>query len=249
MKTPLALLSAALLVACVTETSSQSGEGGHYVEAKPNYIEAARANTRLGTEYTRKGQFELAMEKLLRALQQDDNYAPTHAAIALLYARRGEDELAESHYRRSLSLDEHDVSARNNFAIFLCSKGKTDEAIATFESLARDRSYDAPEDAWDNAGVCARRAGDLARAENYFREALNINPDFAGSLLQMASLSAQKQDWLRVRAFLQRRERSTAANAEALRLAAQAERQLGDFAAADRYEQKLAREFPATAPR
>ena len=238
-------LCALLLAGCVTEsvTDDRQAKPG-YSEVKPNLSEAARANTQLGIEYTRKGQYTLALEKLLRALDQDDSYAPTHAAIALLYARRGENDAAERHYRRALSLDPRDTAARNNFAIFLCAQGKTEEAIPTFEALARDRSHDSPADTWENAGVCALRSGAPERAEGYFREALNINPGAPAALLQMAHLSAQKQDWLRVRAFLQRRERTTAQTAESLRLAAQAERQLGDALAADRYEQQLRRDFP-----
>lgn len=221
---------------CVTETV-----GGE--RPKANLAEAARANAQLGTEYARKGQFDLALEKLRRSIDQDGDYAPSHATIAFLYARRGEDAKAESHYRRAISLDPKDAGTRNNFAVFQCSLGRVKEAEALFLEAARDRSYSTPEAAWTNAGVCLKRTN-VVRAQSYFLEALKINPDFPDALMEMATLAAQGGDFLRVRAFLQRRDRVAAPTAQSLGLAANAERQLGDRAAAERYERQLRHDFP-----
>lgn len=234
------LLPLLLLAACVTEYPK--GEK----PTEPNLSEAARANTQLGIEYARQGNFDLALEKLRRALQQDAGYAPAHGAIALLHARRGEDEKAESHYRRSLSLDARDPSTRNNFAVFQCGRGKVREGEDLLLEAARDARYSAREGAWTNAGICVRRT-DPARAERYFREALAINPDFPDALLELASLAAQGHDWLKVRAFVQRRDRVAPATAQSLLLALQAERALGDARAAAELERRLRSEFPATA--
>ena len=238
---PLLMLAALILSlsGCVTETV-----GGE--KPKVNLGEAARANAQLGIEYARKGQFDLALEKLLRSLDQDSDYAPAHATIAILYARRGEDAKAESHYRRAISLDPKDANTRNNFAVFECNIGRVKEGEEQFLAVARDRSYSTPEVAWTNAGVCVKRIN-ATRAENYFREALKANPNFPDALMEMATLAAQSKDFLRVRAFLQRRDRAAAPTAQSLRLAAKAERQLGDAVAAERYEQQLRHDFPEAA--
>lgn len=233
------LLPLALLGACVTEYPK--GEK----PTEPNLREAARANTQLGIEYARQGNFDLALEKLRRALQQDGAYAPTHGAIALVYVRRGEDDQAESHFRRSLSLDSKDSSTRNNFAVFQCGRGKVREGEELLLEAARDPRYSSPEGAWTNAGICVRRT-DPAKAERYFREALAVNPDFPDALLELAALAAQNRDWLKVRAFLQRRDRVAPATAQSLLLALQAERGLGDHRAAAELERRLRAEFPAT---
>ncbi|TAJ53525.1 MAG: type IV pilus biogenesis/stability protein PilW [Nevskiaceae bacterium] len=229
-----------LLSACVTEY----GAGEKPIE--PNFREAARANTQLGIEYARKGQFDLAIDKLKRALEQDSGYAPTHGALALLYAKRGEDVLAEQHYRRALSLDPKDPFARNNFAVFQCERGKVREGEHLLLETANDRGHGSPEAAWTNAGVCVRRS-DPAKAERYFREALNVNPNYPDALMEMAGLAAQNHDWLRVRAFLQRRDRVAPATAQSLLLALQAERALGDRVTATNLEQRLRNEFPEVA--
>ena len=230
----LSVLLPLLLAGCVTSTTgSQNSE--------KNLDEAARTNTTLAVEYARKGNYDMAMEKAKRALSQDDSYAPAHSTIALIYAQRGDDVEAAKHYRRAISLDSRDLFTRNNYAIFECERGRTDEGLALFESVARDKSYNAPDAALINAGVCANRANRTDKAENYFREALQLKPENPEALMQLAALAAKRQDWLRVRAFIQRRDRAVKPNEQSLTLAIQAEQALGDTAAAERLRQQLQR--------
>ncbi|MDP3856454.1 MAG: type IV pilus biogenesis/stability protein PilW [Stagnimonas sp.] len=233
------VLALLLLAGCVTEYPK--GEQPN----EPNLREASRANTQLGIEYARQGNFELALTKLKRAIDQDSSYGQAHGAIALLYARQGDAAKAESHYRRALALDADDSLTRSNFAVFLCGRGEVREGEDLLLEAARDRRFATPEAAWTNAGVCVRRQ-DPAKAERYFREALNANPNYAAALLEMADLAAQNQDWLRVRAFLQRRDRLTPATAQSLLLGIKAERALGDEEAAATLERRLRSEFPET---
>lgn len=236
MKLSIALLLSLWLTACVTE-GPQNG-------VETNLAESARTNTSLAIEYARNGNVELAMEKARRALSQNESYAPAHSAIAVLYAQRGEEAQAIKHYRRAISLDPRDLFTRNNFAIFECERGRTDAALELFESVARNKDYNAPDGALINAGVCANRAGRSDKAEAYFREALALKPDNPDALLQLATISARKQDWLRVRAFIQRRDRSSKATAESLKLGIRAEQALGDSAAAERLRLQLQHDFP-----
>lgn len=225
-----------LLSACITSTSGSNSE--------TNLEEAARTNTSLAVEYARNGNYDLALEKARRALTQNDRYAPAHSTIALIYTQRGDDVEAIKHYRRAISLDSSDLFTRNNFAIFECERGRTDEALELFESVARNKNYNAPDQALINAGVCANRVNRSDKAEAYFREALQVRPENPEALLQLAQLAAKKLDWLKVRAFIQRRDRVAKPTAESLRLAIRAERALGDTAAAERLNQQFQREFP-----
>ncbi len=236
MKHLMVLALASCLVACVTE----SPQGG----TELNLAESARTNTSLAVEYARNGNYGLAMEKARRALSQNDDYAPAHSAIAVLYAQRGEEKEASKHYRRAISLDSRDLFTRNNFAIFECEHGRTDEALELFESVARNKDYNQPDQALINAGVCANRANRSDKAEAYFREALEHKSDQPDALLQLATLSAQKQDWLKVRAFIQRRDRANKPTPESLKLAIRAERGLGDVTATEQLSQQLQRDFP-----
>lgn len=230
---------AVALSACVTEQPPNAR-----AQSPANLPDAARINTQLGVDYARQGRFDIAEEKLRRAVDQDSGYAPAHTALAYVLAQRGENAEAEREYRRALSLDGTDPSTHNNFGVLLCALGKTGEADREFKLALRDRTYATPEAAWTNAGVCARKAGDPDRAEENFRQALKLNPEFTDALSEIATLAYNRGEWLRVRAFVQRYERVAKPTAELLLIAANTERNLGDSVAAKQYEIKLLREYP-----
>ena len=239
MKLRIAAVLGLALVACTT-TEVQSPVG-----TKADLKEAARLNTQLGIDYMRKGQSELALEKLKKALEQDDDLDVAHSVIALLYQQKGETKLAGRHYREALSLNSDDAVTQNNFGIFLCAQGDTREAEKTFLRAARNKDNLLPADAWANAGVCLRNEPKAReRAEGYLREALRLNPRHANALAQLAQFSYDKQDYLRARAFLQRYEIASRPTAQTLWIGAQTERALGDMASARGYERRLRSGFP-----
>lgn len=233
-----AAAAALLLLAACTTTEVGPGD-------KTDLKEAARLNTQLGIDYMRKGQFDLALEKLQRAVEQDPKLATAHSTIALLYQRRGDTDRAEDHYREALDLNADDAGTLNNFGIFLCAQGDIGDAEKVFLKAAQNRDNRNPADAWANAGVCVRRdPKKLARAEDYFREALRLNNRHPNALAQMALVSYERQDYLRARAFLQRYESVARATPQTLWLGAQTERKLGDLQTARGYERRLRSEFP-----
>lgn len=230
-----------LISAC---TTTQDTAPGVIPRPQADFKEAARINTELGTAYTRNGDLDLALDKFNRALDQDPDLASAHAGVAFVYVRRGEPQRAEEHYLKALQLDSHDAATRNNFGVFLCGQNRDREADTLFQQAAGEPRYGEPEKAWTNAGVCARRAPDLDKAERYFRKALDIRPEFAEALAQMASLRAERGDYLHARAFLQRYEKVGPPSAPMLTLGAQIETALGDAAAAAEYDRRLKAQFP-----
>lgn len=212
--------------------------------SEPDLVEAARINTELGLNYARSGSYDLALDKLQRAIEQNPNYALAHNGIAYVYAQRNDPSRAEEHYQRALRLNPGDPGTRNNFAVFLCGQKRVSEAEKLFLQAASTPRYEEPEKAYTNAGVCARRNGDLVRADGHFRKALEIRPGSAEALQQMASLCLERKDYLRARAFIQRYEKVGPATPMTLWIAAKTELELGDQDAATRYEERLKKEFP-----
>ena len=239
-------IAAALLLAlsACTTTEMQPPEG----QTKPDLKEAARLNTQLGIDYMRKGQIDLALEKLQKAIDQDDDLGMAHSAIALVYQQKGEPKLASQHYREALSINSDDAVTLNNFGIFLCGQNNIDDAEDMFMRAAKAKDNRVPADAWANAGVCLRNSPKAReRAEGYLREALRLNPRHANALATMAQYSFDKKDYLRARAFLQRYEIASRPTAQTLWIGAQTERALGDMQTARSYERRLRSEFPESA--
>lgn len=233
MKKALALALSGLLLIAACATPAERAERRN----------AAQLNTQLGINYAHQGQYDLALEKLLKAVDQDQDYAPAHSALAVIYQTRGDRVAAEREFRKALALDSSDPTVKNNFGVFLCEHGKPDEARRYFMDVTRDPRFPAPEQAWTNAGICAKKT-DPDQAERDFREALRLKPDDRDALAQMAILSFARQDFLRTRAFLQRYDLKARATPELLSIAARTEMALGDREGAREYARRIVQEFP-----
>jgi type IV pilus assembly protein PilF len=228
-----------LVTGCVTETAP----GSLPPRAKPDMAEASRLNTDLAVDALRKGQYDAAIDKLRRALEQNPSNATAHATYAIVLGRRGDVVNADSEFRRALSIQD-DPATRNNYGAFLSGQKRYADAEAMFMKAAQDRTYNQPEVAWANAGQCARRVPDLAKSDRYFREALKVRPDYPDALAQMSWIALQSKDYLRARAFLQRYEKVGPPTPETLWIGAQTESALGDTAAAQAYSNRLREQFP-----
>jgi type IV pilus assembly protein PilF len=104
--------------------------------------------------------------------------------------------------------------------------------------------YKTPEFAYTNAGVCALKIPDVAKAEEYFRQALKINPRFGDALFEMAQLNFNRTNYLPARAYLQRHMEVSQRTSASLWLGIRIERALGDTATADIYAKLLKTDFP-----
>lgn len=221
-----------VLSGCASKQAQQSAES------------PAQINARLGLNYMQQGNYEIAMEKLKRALEQDPNLADAHHYIAELYKTIRNGELAEQHYRRALRLSPNDPAVQNNYAVFLCDNRRYDEAEERFLRAARTPAYQRPDEAYQNAATCLLRIPDRERAKAHLRKALELNPLLASALYQMTALSFETGEPLQARAFLQRYEAIARHTAQSLWLGVSIERELGNTAAADDYARQLRRDFP-----
>jgi type IV pilus assembly protein PilF len=227
------------LSACVTETPNNPR-----LPSKPDFEAAAKANTQLGLAYASQGRLDVAAAKLKKAIEQDDRIAQAHSGLGYVYWQQGDIDGAQSEYKRAIGLDGDDPEIRNNYGVFLCSQHRYDEGDRNFMLALKNRDYPTPAKAWTNAGVCARQAGDAARAEDDFRQALRIDPAFPGALSEMATTSYQQQNYLLAKSYLDRYFRSGPQTSAMLLLGVRTERALGNDDAARQYELKLVRNYP-----
>jgi type IV pilus assembly protein PilF len=232
------LLCSLALLACASQESKES--------QKDNARKAAETNTALGRQYLERGQYEIALEKLKRAVNFDDSYAPAYTMLGVLYETIGEMDQAGVEYRHAVEADPSGGDVNNNYGVYLCGTGKSAEAVRYFTAAVKDPFYQTPEVAYANAGTCALRGNDLDKAETYLRQSLEYDADLGAALLPMADLSYRKGSFLRARAFLQRYEAVGTLDEESLLLGYLIETKLGDDVSARRYRLELIERYPAS---
>lgn len=220
------------------------GEDGRVIDKEKKKAEISHANAMLGIEYLRKGNFEMSREKLDRALAADPDNAEANDAIAVLYEKVGEPDKAERHYKKSLSINPKNPRGHNNYGQFLCVQGRYKDAEKQFLLAADDPFYPVPALALTNAGLCALRIPDEETAEKYFRQALEMDPKYPPALLQMATLSYSRSNYLGARAYLQRYQESGQETPESLWLGIRTEYALNDHQAWGNYAISLRNNFP-----
>lgn len=228
-------LAVAMLTACGTS------------ETKPPEIpknELADIYVKLGIGYMQEGEYEQALRRLQRALELEPRHAEAHDMLGLLYQRLGAATKAEEHFRRAVELAPKDSRARTNFGTFLCTQNRHKAAEEQFLAAVKNPLYDSPEIAYTNAGLCMVGAGDLNKAENYLRRALQINPRVPMALLRMAVLSYESSRYLPARAYLERYREVGPQTAESLWLGYRVEERLGDKDAAASHAMLLKARFP-----
>ncbi|HEX6995023.1 MAG TPA: type IV pilus biogenesis/stability protein PilW [Gammaproteobacteria bacterium] len=205
---------------------------------------AAQANLNLGVAYLRQNRPDLAVDNLERAVRLDPRLAAAHNALAVAYDELGQSDEAERHYERAIRLEPANPNIANAYAVALCRRSRWEQAEPYFRRAISNPRYETPAEAATNAGHCARGVGDLERAEQYYREALGIDPANANALAAMMALSYERENYLQARAFLQRYLDVQPATPSVLLLCYNIERELEDRAAAERCARRLRTEFP-----
>ncbi|MCF6262504.1 MAG: type IV pilus biogenesis/stability protein PilW [Xanthomonadales bacterium] len=239
MKTWMVLTLSTLLMACASS--------GPIPEQGKESVEGAIVNVKLATGYIQQGDYEVALDKLKRALEFDPNYATAHTVIGVLYGRIGKLELAGKHYKRATELNPHDGGVLNNYGQYLCQTQQYDAAFPYFERALEEPFYHTPESALANAGRCAIDQGDLEKAELYLRRALKKSPGYPPTLLDLAELMKLRGDNLKARAFLERFHATRQVSAQSLYMGYDIESKLGDTKASQEYRRKLIQQFPDSA--
>ena len=213
----------------------------------PNKIrDAAAYNVQLGIAYLHQGDIALAKEKLDRALAEAPNSADVHSARAMLFEHMHNADQADAEFRTSLRLAPHDPDVVNNYAVYLCQNGRTDEGVRRFEEAAHNALYRTPWAAYTNAGVCLRAAKRDDEARANFGRALQVRPNFAEAVFQLTELEFQHGELAPARAAIDAFIGSYDATADLLLLGVRVARAQGDKVGAQRYARRLQVDFPGT---
>jgi len=187
----------------------------------------ARIHTELAAGYLEMKNLAVALEEAGIAQRSDPTYGPAYNVAGMIYAELRNDALAEQNFQQALRLNRQDPDANNNYGAFLCQRKREAEGIRHFMAAVSDPLYQYPDRSYVNAGLCARRRGDLAEAEGYFRGALKFQPNQVQALYQLADMAYARANYADARLHLQRLIPVSSGSAEILWLMLRTERRLG----------------------
>lgn len=165
---------------------------------------AAVSNAELGVAYLRQGKYEVAMNKLKKAIAYDEDNTNANHYIAILYGRLNENELAIKYFEKALDLDDEDSSIKNNYGIFLCGTSSYEKGLSFLKVALEDPLYADKGQAYENMGLCAEKQGNIQKAEKYFTTALTYNKKSPSALLGLAQIAFDKRNIKASSAYLER---------------------------------------------
>jgi type IV pilus assembly protein PilF len=230
------VVSAAIgLAACASQQS-----------AAKNNNNASDYNTQLGIAYLRQGDIPLAKEKLDRAVKENPSNPAVHGARAMLFDRMSQPAQADREFKTALSLAPNDPDVNNNYAVYLCQSGRTDEGVRRFEEVARNALYRTPWVAYTNAGVCLRSAKRNPQAARNFQQALAVRPNFAEAAFQLGDLEFQDGHLIEARKAVDTYLGAFEETPDLLFLGARIAKAQNDRVAAASYARKLRLDFPSS---
>lgn len=222
-----------LLSACVAVDKQQTDD-----EA------ASNINVELGIGYLQQNNYELASEKLVKALSYNPDNVKANYTYAVLQDRLGQKELAEKHYKIATELDPDSSEAANNYGAFLCRNNREKESEKYFLRAVRNPLYRTPEFAYTNAAICLMKIDQNQAAEDYLSKALTDKSDFAPALYNMAKLQFDLNEYAQSKVYIDRFHLVSNANAQSLWLAIRATLELDSGGDVSELAQRLEADFP-----
>jgi type IV pilus assembly protein PilF len=241
------VLLAFLLGGCVTETTGAPfGNTRSDAQALRDYIQ-------LATGYIEQGDMPNARRNLNNAAGIDASNSEVFALWGLVYSREGEPDLADESFRRALRINAGNSQARNNYAAFLFSEERFEDAYQQLEEVVEDTMYTNRAQAFENLGLAALRLNRTGDAEYAFGRAVQLNGRQLRSSLELASMNIQKQppDLPQAGAYYRNYLTllplyNTAQTARSLWVGIQLENALGNDAAVRQYGSELEVRFRAS---
>jgi len=236
------VLLCTLLGGCITTTT-----GGFTEDASPE--KAFEERLSLAREYLGKGNWDAAKRNLQLAKDIDANNPEVYEAYGLLYQSTGEYELADENYNKAITKANKNISrARNNYAAFLYTQERYEDAQKQLNEVIKDTLYTARPNAFVNLGMCQLKLFDTEGAEASFARALAMDRTNQVALVELAQIRFDAQDYATANQYYSTyRAVARQQSARALLLGTRLARVAGDRDAEASYALALSSRFPNSA--
>jgi type IV pilus assembly protein PilF len=238
------IAAAGLLAGCAANQSPGAQSELPTSSDQTDIQKRAQIRLQLAVGYYQQGQMNVALDELKQALQVDPDFADAYSVRALVYMDMGEARLAEDNFLRAIKLAPNNPDLSNNYGWFLCQNGRASQSIAYFESTLKNRAYQSPAKALNNAGVCSLKLKDAVAAERYFTRAFQYDPGNLETNANLAKVYLGRGDHQQARFYIGRVSKADKLSADVLWTAIKVERKLGDRATETSLVTQLRRRYP-----
>ncbi|NIA07214.1 MAG: tetratricopeptide repeat protein [Actinobacteria bacterium] len=154
-------------------------------QAKPDYVAAWN---RLGIIYDKLGQYDQAQHAFEQATQHAPQTAFLYNNLGFSCLLAGKYEEAEKHFRKALQLNGQFQRARVNLAIALGKQGQFDQALTEFKKALPEAQ------AYYNLAYIYRLNHNWQQAGDYYKRALELNPDLSEAQTALAVVNQQSHN-------------------------------------------------------
>ena len=172
------------------------------ITGSSNSKKYARAIKKEGDVYLSQGNYTASLAKLLEAEKISPNDAQILNSLGLAYLGKKRYKLAEASFKKALGLTPDFTEAENNLGAVYLRQKRWDTAIAQFEKALEDLIYPTPQFPLVNIGWAYLGKQEVARAQEYFRKALEESPDFIMALHGLAQSYLHTGQTARAMSFL-----------------------------------------------
>jgi len=232
-----------LLAACASQSTTETKQVTDNTPADGR--RRAEVHTALAGEYYSRGNFPVALSETRLAIKDDPGYYGAYNMQALVLMELKEDGPARESFAQAMKLAPNNAEVLNNYGWFLCTRNEGARGLEFIQKASTDRMYPTPEKAFLSAGMCLKRMGRTAEAEEQLRRAVLIRPDLIGALYNLAFITFDRGAMQDAEVYLLRYMRLTSQpTLEALVMGVKIARARNDPGAEQSFLQQLRRRFP-----
>ena len=234
----------ALLGGCAAPNSGANYASGAAGSTPSKSDKSARIRLELAEGYYQRGQPEVALGEVNRALQEDPGYVPAYTMQALIHMSLGQNDQAEASFRKALSLAPDNPDTLHNYGWFLCSLKRYDESFGMFRKALAVQGYRNVVRTDLAYGVCQYRAGDLPGAEKTLHAGFALDPASPAIATNLAMVQYLRHEYSQALFYIARVNSGGSASAQTLWLGVLVARKAGNVPQANSWSQELVQKYP-----
>lgn len=171
-------VAAALLAGCASQAqrSAELGAGAPADASESAVLKRVQLRLELAEGYYQRGQFQIALDEVNKALAEKPDAVAAYNMRALIYMALRDNAKAEANFHQALRLSPDNADALHNYGWFLCQQKRYPEAFAQFDKALASPHYRYPVRTYLALGVCQYRAGDLNASEATLKKGFALDP-------------------------------------------------------------------------